>query len=154
MIYGYCYATKIGQMYVLEHNERIIEMGLGCPVNQRVIQKETPLIKETIRQMTLYFEGSLKQFDLPMIRQGSEFQEKVWHALEQIPYGETRSYEDIAKMIGKDKAARAVGQACHNNPILIAVPCHRVIGKNKKMVGFGHDIALKEFLINHEKERA
>jgi methylated-DNA-[protein]-cysteine S-methyltransferase len=150
MLYGYCYPTKIGQMYVLEHNEKIIEMGLGCPVNQRVIQKETPLIKEAIKQITLYFDGKLKTFSLPLIRSGTEFQEKVWEALEKIPYGETRSYEDIAIMIGKDKAARAVGQACHNNPIMIVVPCHRVIGKNNKMGGFASDIEIKKYLLNLE----
>ena len=152
MIYGYCFMSKIGQMYILEQAGSIIEIGIGCPVHLKVIQKETPMIKETIKQLSLYFDNKLTTFSLPLKVKGTPFQEKVWQALIEIPYGETRSYEAIAKAINHDKAARAVGQACHNNPILIAIPCHRVIGKNHQLVGFGHDIGLKAYLIDLEKK--
>ena len=82
---------------------------------------------------------------------GTTFQRKVWKALTTIPYGETRSYQEIAKQVGNQKAARAVGMANHNNPIIIVVPCHRVIGKNKKLVGFGAGLEVKEMLLNIEK---
>ncbi len=103
------------------------------------------------KQLTEYEKGSRKVFDLPLHLKGTEFQLKVWNALLEIPYGETRSYQQIAQRIGQPKALRAVGGACNRNPIGIIVPCHRVIGKNGKLTGYAGGLFYKELLLNHEK---
>ena len=99
-----------------------------------------------------YFKGNSKVFDIPLKIEGTEFQRKVWNALLEIPYGETRTYLDIAKQIGNSKACRAVGMANHNNKIMILIPCHRVIGSNKKLVGYAGGIDVKEKLLEIEKK--
>lgn len=103
------------------------------------------------KQLTEYEKGSRKVFDLPLHLKGTEFQLKVWNALLEIPYGETRSYQQIAQRIGQPKALRSVGGACNRNPIGIIVPCHRVIGKNGKLTGYAGGLFYKELLLNHEK---
>ena len=103
------------------------------------------------KQLTEYEKGSRKVFDLPLHLKGTEFQLKVWNTLLEIPYGETRSYQQIAQRIGQPKALRAVGGACNRNPIGIIVPCHRVIGKNGKLTGYAGGLFYKELLLNHEK---
>ena len=108
------------------------------------------MIKKTIKELEEYFEGKRKFFDIPISIKGTEFQEKVWEALLRIPYGETKSYEDIAKMVGCPKGARAVGMANHNNKIIIIIPCHRVIGKNGKLVGYAGGLPVKEKLLQIE----
>lgn len=105
------------------------------------------------QQARAYFEGTLTTFDLPIRFKGSEFQRSVWGALQRIPFGETRSYGQIAKAIGSPGAARAVGGACRSNPVGVIVPCHRVIGSSGDLVGFGgqtEDLSLKRGLIEHE----
>lgn len=103
-------------------------------------------------QITEYLNGQRREFDFPYLLQGTEFQRKVWRALCAIPYGETRTYGEIAAAVGNPKACRAVGMANHQNPILIAVPCHRVIGANGKMVGYGSGLDMKEALLQLEKK--
>lgn len=103
------------------------------------------------KQLTEYEKGSRKVFDLPLHLKGTEFQLKVWNALLEIPYGETRSYQQIAQRIGQPKALRSVGGACNRNPIGMIVPCHRVIGKNGKLTGYAGGLFYKELLLNHEK---
>ena len=109
-----------------------------------------PLLQETINQLNAYFAGKLNTFDLPLKAEGTEFQQKVWRALQDIPYGKTVSYLDIATAIGNPKAVRAVGLANGKNPITIVVPCHRVIGSNGKLVGYGGGLWRKEWLLRHE----
>jgi methylated-DNA-[protein]-cysteine S-methyltransferase len=115
------------------------------------IEQETPLIKEAYRQLSEYLKGERKGFDLPLLIKGTTFQQQVWKALLEIPYGETRSYKQIAVAIGNPKAVRAVGMANNRNPLLIVVPCHRVIGADGKLVGYGAGIEKKEFLLRLEK---
>jgi methylated-DNA-[protein]-cysteine S-methyltransferase len=115
------------------------------------IEQETPLIKDAYRQLSEYLKGERKGFDLPLLIKGTTFQQQVWKALLEIPYGETRSYKQIAVAIGNPKAVRAVGMANNRNPLLIVVPCHRVIGANGKLVGYGAGIEKKEFLLRLEK---
>ncbi len=112
--------------------------------------KETPLIKEAHRQLEEYFNGKRKSFDLPLNPRGTKFQQEVWSALLDIPYGETRSYKDIAIAIENEKACRAVGMANNRNPLVIIIPCHRVIGANGKLVGYGGGIQTKEYLLKLE----
>lgn len=101
-------------------------------------------------QLTAYFEGSLHRFSVPLDLRGTPFQLEVWQALQAIPYGEVRSYGDIARAIGRPRAVRAVGMANHDNPVPIIVPCHRVIGSNRTLTGYGGGLELKERLLQLE----
>lgn len=109
-----------------------------------------PLLKEADRQLKLYFAGGLQQFELPIQMYGTPFQQKVWAALQQIPYGETRTYKDIAVMLGQPGAMRAVGGANNRNPVSIIVPCHRVIGASGQLVGYGGGLPIKMALLDLE----
>jgi len=113
-----------------------------------------PVIRETLRQLGAYFAGGLKDFDLPLAPKGTEFQLAVWNALLKIPYGETRSYSDIARVVGRPAAVRAVGAANGSNPIAIIVPCHRVIGASGKLTGYGGGLPMKRMLLDLETEHA
>ncbi|MEQ4530833.1 MAG: methylated-DNA--[protein]-cysteine S-methyltransferase [Mixta sp.] len=110
-----------------------------------------PLLLETERQLNAYFAGELREFTVPLDFSGTEFQKKVWLALTAIPYGETRSYAEIAREIGHPGAVRAVGAANGRNPISIIAPCHRVIGSNGKLTGFAGGLEAKAFLLAVEK---
>ncbi len=109
-----------------------------------------PVLQETIRQLAEYFAGQRKTFDLPLEFRGTDFQRSVWQALLTIPYGETRSYLDIANQLGNPKAVRAVGAANGRNPISIIAPCHRVIGASGDLVGFGGGLPAKMKLLELE----
>ena len=113
---------------------------------------ETPLIKKAAAQLDEYFNGKRIVFNLPLKLNGTDFQIDVWKALQNIPFGETRSYGEIAAMIGKPKASRAVGMANNRNPIVIIVPCHRVIGHDGSLTGFGGGIELKRRLLELEQK--
>jgi methylated-DNA-[protein]-cysteine S-methyltransferase len=102
------------------------------------------------KQLFEYFQGSRKRFDVPIVLYGTPFQKAVWTELTRIPYGETRSYKDIALAIGAAKAVRAIGGANNRNPIPIIVPCHRVIGSNGALVGYGGGLSIKEHLLKLE----
>lgn len=124
-------------------------VGMSFTNNQNVKFDESNIIQ---KQLTEYERGARKVFDLPLHLVGTEFQKQVWNALLEIPYGETRTYQEIAIRIGKPKAVRAVGGACNRNPIGIIVPCHRVIGKNGSLTGYAGGLSYKELLLNHEKD--
>ncbi|MBS1857834.1 MAG: methylated-DNA--[protein]-cysteine S-methyltransferase [Acidobacteria bacterium] len=113
-----------------------------------------PLIAETARQLRAYFTGALRRFDLPLDMQGTPFQQRVWRQLQSIPYGETRSYRQVAAAIGAPAAVRAVGAANGANPVPIVVPCHRVIGAGGKLVGYGGGLELKQRLLELEGARS
>ena len=116
-----------------------------------LINKSIPLIQLTKKQIEEYFEGRRENFRLDLDPQGPEFQKKVWKALEKIPYGQTRSYQDVARVVGSPKGMRAVGMANNKNPLPLVVPCHRVIGKNGDLVGFGGGLPLKKKLLDLEE---
>ncbi len=111
------------------------------------------LFREATRQLEAYFSGKLEYFDLKLAPEGTEFQKSVWKALCKIPYGETRTYKDIAASVGKPKAYRAVGLANNRNPIAIIVPCHRVIGSNGKLTGYASGLDIKAFLLKLEENK-
>lgn len=113
--------------------------------------QESELLQEACRQLDEYFQGKRKNFDLPIGYAGTPFQKSVWRELQNIPYGETRSYADIAVKIGSPKAVRAVGQANNRNPILLLIPCHRVIHKNGDISGFACGIETKKYLLDLER---
>ena len=116
-------------------------------------EMDREIFKEAIGQLQAYFEGKLKAFDLPLRLEGTAFQIDVWSALQEIPYGETVSYAEIARRIGRPKAVRAVGAANGQNPVSIIVPCHRVIGSNGSLTGYGGGLKNKEALLALEQGR-
>jgi methylated-DNA-[protein]-cysteine S-methyltransferase len=118
-----------------------------------VENKNHPVLRDTERQLNDYFAGKLKKFSLKFDFAGTDFQKAVWRALAAIPFGETRSYQDIARQIGRPKAVRAVGAANGRNPISIIVPCHRVIGSNGKLTGFAGGLETKAFLLEKESKK-
>jgi methylated-DNA-[protein]-cysteine S-methyltransferase len=107
-------------------------------------------LREPIRQLRAYFSGRLQQFDLPLAAEGTEFQTRVWKALCRVPYGKTASYGEIARKVGNPAASRAVGLANGRNPIAIVVPCHRIIGSNGRLVGYGGGLDYKQLLLRLE----
>lgn len=121
---------------------------------QNYVEGETPLHREAFRQLEEYFAGSRRLFDLPLAPAGTDFQLRCWNALRAIPYGETRSYGDVARAVGSPRAFRAVGMANNRNPIVIVIPCHRVIGSDGKLVGFGGGLDVKASLLELERSWA
>ena len=111
-------------------------------------------LREVRAQLAAYFAGKLLTFDMPLAPQGTPFQQSVWHQLRQIPYGDTASYIELARRLGNPSAMRAVGAANGANPIAIIVPCHRVIGHDGKLVGFGGGLPAKRWLLDHERHHA
>lgn len=150
MKFGKIYNTSIGKISIIQEGEYIVKIGFDEELKDIEI-KETKLILKTISEIKEYLEGKRKEFDIPIKLQGTKFQKKVWNELLKIPYGETCSYKDIAIRINNEKGVRAVGMANHNNPIAIIVPCHRVIGKNGKLVGYAGGIDIKSKLLEIEK---
>ena len=121
---------------------------------ESAVTEKTEALAETERQLREYFAGIRKSFDVLLKTDGTAFFQSVWKALLDIPYGETRTYGDIAKAVGKPKAARAVGMANHYNPIMIIIPCHRVIGSNGQLVGYAGGLDVKRRLLNLEMSHA
>ena len=143
--------TIIGKIGIVEEEQKIIAIEINKNI-EYIEPKDTPLLKETEKQLIEYFEGTRTTFDVPLNPKGTKFMKKVWTALQEIPYGEVQTYGQIAKKIGNPKAARAVGMANHRNPIPIIIPCHRVIGVNNKLVGYALGIEMKKFLLQWEKK--
>jgi methylated-DNA-[protein]-cysteine S-methyltransferase len=153
----YCYVdTPIGELLLAGSDEALSLIGFPKGSMRRDpepdwIFKEKPF-EEARRQLREYFDGERKEFQLPLSLAGTEFQLSVWHKLQEIPYGKTVSYGDVAKSIDKPKAVRAVGAANGRNPIPIIVPCHRVIGSHGDLTGFGGGLDTKEALLRLEAE--
>lgn len=152
---SYMLKSPIGVLKISEENNRITGVDLQRENTDVVViqryQQHTDLIYEAYKQLNEYFAGRRREFELPLCFRGTAFQQAVWRELQKIPYGETRSYADIAIGIGNPKAVRAIGQANHRNPIMIIVPCHRVINKNGTLGGFGCGLEVKKFLLDLEK---
>ena len=147
------YHLEVGYLTILsdDHYIRKISFGKGGqqPEDQR--SQEHLLLMQAERQLMEYFSGTRKEFSLPLATDGTPFQQAVWSALQQIPYGETVTYGQLAKMIDRPSAVRAVGGACNKNPIAIVIPCHRVIGAGGKLTGFAAGITVKEHLLALEQ---
>ena len=150
MKYYDIYECSLGNLGIAEENGRITDLWFADQEDkwpQVEVQEETALLARAKIQLDEYFEGERKQFELPLNPSGTEFQCKVWRALEEIPYGETRSYKEIAEAVGSPKGFRAVGLANNKNPIAIIIPCHRVVGADKSLVGYGGGLDLKVALL-------
>jgi methylated-DNA-[protein]-cysteine S-methyltransferase len=128
-----------------------IEGEKHAPLHEASWVRNDAAFAETRRQLDLYFAGKLESFSLPLQSDGTEFQRSVWAGLREIPYGETWSYAQLAKHIGRPKAMRAVGAANGRNPISIVVPCHRVIGADRSLTGYGGGLEAKVWLLKHEQ---
>lgn len=138
--------SPVGDITVESSGEAITKIKLGS------YGTDTPdaLILEAFRQLNEYFDGKRKSFELPLKPAGTEFQQRVWSALCDIPYGQTRSYGDIAKATGNEKACRAVGMANNKNPVAIVIPCHRVIGSGGALTGYAAGLKVKKYLLELE----
>lgn len=152
MEYGYSYSLPLGILWIYADDKGIT--GISLREKTEVEKQETPLIRQAAEQLAEYMEGARRSFDVPLNLKGTPFQKSVWAALCDIPYGETRSYKQIAEAVGNPKGCRAVGMANNRNPVMIIVPCHRVIGMNGKLVGYAGGLDVKERLLAMEKVRA
>lgn len=140
-------AKEKGLVAILWENDRPGRVRLG-PLDE---EPDHPVLVETERQLRAYFRGDLRSFTVPLAFEGTEFQRSVWEALLTIPFGETRSYGEIARQIGRPTAFRAVGAANGRNPISIIAPCHRVVGSTGDLTGFAGGLAAKETLLELEQ---
>ncbi len=152
MINKFIYETKLGNILICDNGKAITELKFTKEKCIPKVMRESALSQKAYNEIIEFFEGKRKVFDFPIEPSGTEFQKKVWNALKEIPYGETRTYKDIAIAIGKEKAVRAVGGANNKNPIHVVVPCHRVIGIKGDLVGYAAGIDIKKELLNLERE--
>ncbi|WP_391206566.1 methylated-DNA--[protein]-cysteine S-methyltransferase [Psychrobacillus sp. L4] len=148
------YPTPIGVLEIVGTEEAITSiMFTDQDVVTHQLTKDTPVVLQNCyHEMEEYFKGLRQDFSFPYINIGTEFQKSVWNALTMIPYAETGSYKDIAIAIGNEKAIRAVGSANSKNKLSIVIPCHRIIGSNKKLTGYAGGLWRKEWLISHEQK--
>ena len=146
------YNSPVGRLLVEVENGFLVRLDFadGIPAEGKN-GNESALLAKVAMQLDEYFRGAGKNFDLPLNPAGTEFQRKVWDALLAIPYGETRTYREIAEAAGCPKGFRAVGMANNKNPIAIIIPCHRVIGSNGKLVGYAGGLGRKEALLALER---
>ncbi|MDR0681132.1 MAG: methylated-DNA--[protein]-cysteine S-methyltransferase [Dysgonamonadaceae bacterium] len=147
---GY-YHSPVGILEIKADDKAIISVQLCDKIAWRTKSKN-PIIRQSIIQLSEYFAGKRRSFDLPLFAKGTEFQEKVWDALLQLPYGKTVSYAEVAKIVRHPKAWRAVGSANGKNPIAIIIPCHRVIASDGTLGGYAHGLDIKKQLLDLEKQ--
>ena len=147
----------LGTFRLEEEDNAICGLALcpdGVPELEPLPRKvcETPLLQEAEEQLNEYFAGARREFDLPLAPKGTPFQKAVWAEMCRIPYGETRTYGQLAAAIGRPSACRAVGEACHSNPIAILQPCHRVVGRSGRLTGYAYGVEMKQYLLELEKQ--
>lgn len=153
-------SSPVGQLKLIATDTHLVAILWENDTPQRVklaparYNPDLPVLLNTQQQLHEYFAGDRWSFDIPLAFHGTDFQQEVWQALLTIPYGETRSYLDIAQQIGRPKAVRAVGAANGKNPISIIAPCHRVIGSNGHLVGFAGGLANKTTLLHLEQQQS
>ncbi|RUO53605.1 methylated-DNA--[protein]-cysteine S-methyltransferase [Pseudidiomarina homiensis] len=141
-------SSPLGPVVVSSDGDNVTAIEFGS--SNRVNTSTCRVLNEALRQLEDYFGGRRKQFDLPLKPSGTEFQQRVWQALTQVPFGQTASYAAIADAIHNPKGVRAVGMANSKNPIAIVVPCHRIIGADGSLTGYAGGLEKKEWLLQHE----
>ena len=147
----FSYDFTVGRVYIAESDGAITDVAFRPVADAE--EKETPLTTQAAEMLREYFGGSRRDFEgLPLRADGTDFQKKAWDALREIPYGQTRSYREQAEAVGNVKACRAVGAANGKNPISIIIPCHRVIGSDKSLTGYGGGLDFKKALLDLEKK--
>ena len=147
-IYFSYYDSPVGLVEIVGTSTAITELNFVD--DRRRHANSHPNVRKVKQQVAEYFEGKRREFDLQLGLTGTEFQKQVWQQLQTVPFGYTASYQDIARGIGRPAAVRAVGAANGRNPVAIIVPCHRIIGKNGQLVGYGSGLWRKEWLLKHE----
>jgi methylated-DNA-[protein]-cysteine S-methyltransferase len=143
--------TPIGKLTLVTTGKGLSAVSFGARIPPNGIVDEHAN-RVYVDQLSEYFAGKRKKFDLPLDLNGTNFQLSVWRALLKIPYGETRTYGEIAKSLGKPGAARAVGMANHDNPVAVVVPCHRVVGHDGSLTGYAGGLHLKQALLSLEQQ--
>ena len=150
--YRACHHSAIGPLEVVGNQQGILTITFGA--DEFETDRNLPaLMAQCLRQLTEYFKGRRQKFSIPLVLEGTDFQKAVWRQLQKIPFGQTASYGDVARAVGSPRAFRAVGNANNKNPIPLIIPCHRVIGSDGKLVGFGGGIWRKEWLLEHEQNQ-
>ncbi len=147
----YVFESKIGNLKIKTESGKIVSLSLTNEKTSDEIKEK--LVQSAIKELDEYFSGQRKTFSLPLNPKGTPFQKRVWAELRKIPYGETVSYQEIALRLGNKNLTRAVGGANNKNPIIILIPCHRVIGKNGSLTGFACGVNIKEKLLDLEKTK-
>ncbi len=150
MYKGY-YQSPIGNIEIVADSDSVVELSFTDEKGTDLAADAPEILKEALKQIEEYFQGSRRSFTLKLNAQGTEFQKKVWQQLTQVPYGKTAGYGDIALAVGNHKASRAVGGANNKNRIAIVIPCHRIVGADGSMTGYAGGIWRKEWLLQHEK---
>lgn len=145
--------TPIGRLTLVANDHALVGVYMENYEVPQATAKTTPLLERAAKQLGEYFAGEREAFDLPLEPQGTAFQRAVWEALTRIPFGQTVSYAHIAKKIGRPNAVRAVGAANGSNPIALIIPCHRVIGSNGALTGYGGGLPRKRWLLGHENRQ-
>jgi methylated-DNA-[protein]-cysteine S-methyltransferase len=147
--------SPLGKLLLVADESGLLELAFAQGRTPPVVDPEWdeggPFLEEPLRQLRAFFAGELRDFDLRLQPQGTQFQQRVWQLLCEIPYGETISYGELAKRAGNPAASRAVGLANGSNPIAIVIPCHRVIGSNGKLTGYGGGLDNKRWLLDFER---
>jgi len=147
-VYFDYYDSPIGLIEIAGTSTAVVALNF---VEERCLEGAShPLVAEAVRQIDAYFEGKRREFEIEMALDGTDFQQQVWRQLRTVPYGCVASYQDIAKGVGRPTAVRAVGAANGRNPVAIMVPCHRIIGKNGHLIGYGSGLWRKKWLLKHE----
>lgn len=144
--------SPLGSLTLVEEDGALVQLSFDGYTVLESEEVDSPLLREAERQLASYFAGQLQVFSLPLCTKGTPFQEKVWCALQIIPYGETRTYGELAAMIGQPTAARAVGGANHRNPLAIIIPCHRVVAAHGGLGGYGGGLDKKQWLLALEEK--
>jgi methylated-DNA-[protein]-cysteine S-methyltransferase len=153
MPYFWRQSTSLGVLTLVSEADVLTGLWLGAsPPPAGATEQATSFLTGVAREIGEYLVGRRRVFDFPFAPRGTVFQEAVWQALCAIPYGQTRSYQEVAASLGRPQAARAVGGACHSNPLLLAIPCHRVIGKDNSLIGFAAGLSVKAQLLALESE--
>ncbi len=150
MLYFCSFSNSLLSAFLIEADGCLCGVRFATEMQESMLAAEfceTPLLQQAKCQLQEYFAGKRKEFSLPLQLQGTPFQKKVWQALLTIPYGQTATYGQIATQIGSPKACRAVGMANHRNPLAILIPCHRVIGANGTLTGYGGGLSVKQALL-------
>ena len=151
-IYGEIYESPVGALTILAGENGIQAIKFGKDEKVKSTGKASEMTRRAVKELEEYFQGKRKEFTVPCVPEGTDFQKRVWEALTRIPYGVTRTYKEIAVEIGNSRASRAVGMANHKNPVPIIIPCHRVIGSDGRLTGYAGGLGVKEFLLNLERE--
>ena len=151
-IYGEIYESPVGALTILAGENGIQAIKFGEDEKVKSAGKASEMTRRAVKELEEYFQGKRKEFTVPCVPEGTDFQKRVWEALTRIPYGVTRTYKEIAVEAGNPRASRAVGMANNKNPVPIIIPCHRVIGSDGKLTGYAGGLGVKEFLLNLERE--